>query len=185
MESALKKVKIKVSVLFSSREVLVLFSPGKTLGTYTNSRLSQTALTDAVTSLNRDIRELRLIGVKPYYFNYLAPLEIYYVQKPYHCRLPLPCDVSQSNIATKSFPVTIFDIRGNENLFTLESSGFSFLEIPVSISNWTDDTVLWEYLPLMSRWLKSYFDSKIVMIYTYNVSAQNLDVVVIGITDTL
>jgi hypothetical protein len=132
---------------------------------------SQIAPTYSVTSLDNKIRDLKLIGVTPQSFNYLAPLGIYCHQKPYHSRLPFPYGVSGSNIATKSFPVTIFDIRGNEDLFTLEHSGFRFLDLPVNISNWTDDTVVSEYLPLMSTWLKSYFESKKVLIYNYSVCA--------------
>jgi hypothetical protein len=102
-------------------------------------------------------------------FLYLAPLELYRTQKPYRSRLPYGGNLRRTNIIERGYQVEVRNVRGYEHLFTLESSGFQFVPLPTTISNWTDDNVRSKYLPDLSRWLKEYFRCQEVFIYAYNV----------------
>lgn len=133
-------------------------------------------------SWSNETRDINPNGIRPKFtctengkhlLNYLAPLELYLEQKPYHCRLPLIDGLKRSNLAMQSYPVTIEDISGKEDNFTLERSGFQFLKFPVEISSWSDSVVVTEYIPAISSWLKEYFQSERALVYSYNVSAKS------------
>lgn len=145
-----------------------LQEPNLTTVAKTMSTISPTSTLCLFLDLNT-ILNMQLARIYPSSFNYLAPLQIYSSEKPYHSRIPFPDNVKRTNIEVQSYDITIFDIRGKENLFTLEQSGFRYLHLPTNISHWTDQIVLSEYLPFISNWLKIYFDSRRVLVYTYNV----------------
>ena len=107
-------------------------------------------------------------------FLYLAPLKLYSFQKPYRSRLPHGSGLRRTNIIECRYQVEVRDVRGYEHLFTLDKSGFQFVQFPTTTSNWTEENVLAEYLPELPNWLKTYFGSKEVLIYAYNVCYANL-----------
>jgi hypothetical protein len=111
----------------------------------------------------------RLPKIKVESFLYLAPLQLYHTQKPYRSRLPHGSSMRRTNIVERGYPVEVRDIRGHENLFALDKSGFEFIPLPTKTSNWTDDNVRSEYLPDLSKWMKDYFSCEKVFIYAYNV----------------
>ena len=121
-------------------------------------------------NLDEQFSRLQLVGVAPKTFNYLAPLELYLYQKPYLSRLPCLENLKRTNIIGESYSVTIYNVCGNEDFFTLEESGFQFLRLPAQIVSWTDHAVRSDYLPMLSRWLKDFFSCDRVLIYAYNVS---------------
>ncbi len=75
-----------------------------------------------------------------------------------------------SNLVTKHYPVSIYDVSGNEELFTLAKSGFEFTKCPVPMREWTDRFMTEEYNPKLENWLKEYLNCESVFIYSYNVS---------------
>lgn len=65
--------------------------------------------------------------------------------------------------------MTIFDVSGHEDSFTLEKSGFQFLPLQFHASTWTDQSVQSEYIPMLSKWLKGHFACDEVFVYAFNV----------------
>ncbi|MCJ1310480.1 hypothetical protein MMC25_004144 [Agyrium rufum] len=118
--------------------------------------------------LQAEICDRRLPLVKVESFNYLAPLKLYQTQKPYLSRLPYAEDLKRSNIVAKSYPVNIYNIRGNEDLFSLDDSGFEFRSIPFQLNHWSDAGLQKEYIPFLTQWLKKHFQTERVLIYAYN-----------------
>lgn len=78
-------------------------------------------------------------------FNFVAPNELYEVEKPfkfgYRIRDKIP-NARQTNVELDKRNVTVKDIRGRENEFVLEESGFEILrhttQVPLSAINETD-----------------------------------------------
>jgi hypothetical protein len=102
---------------------------------------------------------------------HLAPLQLYQRVKPYKCHLPTSLfpNFQMTNLLTKPYSVTIFNIAGFEHLFTLAQSGFEFARFPVNVQQWTDQTVKAIYLPTLAQWLKKRYGALDVHFYTYNV----------------
>jgi hypothetical protein len=100
---------------------------------------------------------------------YLAPLKLYDTQKPYLSKLPCGTQLRRTNVVERSYQVEIRNICGKESLFKLDEAGFQFMQFPIKISDWTDESVQSEYLPDLSAWLKEYFSCERVFIYNYNV----------------
>jgi hypothetical protein len=123
-------------------------------------------------SLDTQIKQLQLTGVAPESFSYLAPLELYRYEKPYLSRLPCLNGLKRTNIASQNYPVTVFDVSGHEELFTLSESGFQFSKFPVQINSWTDSSVCSTYMPMLSEWLKQQLNCERVFLYAYNVSCR-------------
>jgi hypothetical protein len=109
-------------------------------------------------------------SVKPDGFNYLAPLAIYQSEKPYLSRLPSLPGFARTNILGQRQPTQVFDVSGNEHLFTLDGSGFEFVKFPNPLEDWTDSVVCETYIPSLACWLKTYLNCSEVVIYAYNVS---------------
>jgi hypothetical protein len=105
----------------------------------------------------------------PASFHYLSPLKLYSHQKPYLSRLPFLKGLKRTNIVGQSYPMTIFDVSGHEDSFTLEKSGFQFLPLQFHASTWTDQSVQSEYIPMLSKWLKGHFACDEVFVYAFNV----------------
>jgi hypothetical protein len=80
----------------------------------------------------------------------------------------------RTNIVGRSHTVQIHEVSGNEQLFTLDQSGFEFTQFPVRIQDWTDSTVREAYIPKLADWLREYLKCARVYIYAYNVSCQSI-----------
>ncbi len=126
-------------------------------------------------NLDEQLSRLQLVRVAPKTFNYLAPIDLYIYQKPYLSRLPCLDNLKRTNIVGQSYSVTVHNICGNEDLFTLEESGFQFLKLPAQMVSWTDHSVRSMYLPMLSVWLKEFFSCDRVLVYAYNVSSRVAD----------
>ncbi|KAF2679859.1 hypothetical protein K458DRAFT_313252 [Lentithecium fluviatile CBS 122367] len=126
---------------------------------------------DIASLLDEKIQEWGMRSVKARSFNYLAPLHLYAAEKPFHSRLPFLDGLRRTNIIGQAYDsIPVHDISGHESKFTLPESGFEFCRVPVPIFNWDVGVVRDTYLPLMEAWLKDRFKSRMVHIYTYNVS---------------
>jgi len=125
-------------------------------------------------SLDTQLKQSQLAGVVPESFCYLAPLALYHYEKPYLSRLPCLNGLKRTNIASQNYPVTVFDVSGHEELFTLSESGFQFSKFPVQINSWTDSSVCSTYMPMLSKWLKQQLNCQRVFLYAYNVSCGRL-----------
>jgi len=122
-------------------------------------------------SLANKIKQLKLVWVVPDEFNYLAPYKRYATEKPFHSRLPFLGGLRRTNITGRAYHnVPVFDVKGHEEHFQLQESGFEFRDIPTSVVDWNDTAVRGVYLPEMARWLQAHFHSKTVFVYAYNVS---------------
>lgn len=119
--------------------------------------------------LDADIHSRQLPFVDVADFNYLAPLELYKTQKPYLSRLPFVPELKRSSIVGKGYPVRIHNVRGNEDMLTLDGSGFEYHNAPFHLDTWTDDNVQSEYIPYLKNWLQEYFECDKMFIYAYNV----------------
>lgn len=73
------------------------------------------------------------------------------------------------NLMSKSYRVSITNISGHEARFSLPVSGFEFAKCPITVSDWTDKNVSFEYLPRLAKWLKQRFGCRDVFCYAYNV----------------
>ncbi len=102
--------------------------------------------------------------------NYLTPLDIYHLERPYLSRLPFIDELKRSNVVIQNHSVKMFDVSGHEDLFNLEDSGFEFTKAPVAMDSWTDSTVCSDYLPKLAEWLQEHLNCLRVFIYAYNVS---------------
>ncbi len=123
----------------------------------------------STSNLDEEFRCLNLPSVDAD-LNYLAPLDIYHLEKPYHSRLPFINELKRSNMIVESHPAKMFDISGHEDLFSLEESGFEFTKAPVAMDSWTDSTVCSDYLPKLAKWLQEHLNCWKVFVYAYNVS---------------
>jgi hypothetical protein len=124
----------------------------------------------AASYLDRIIRETSARAVVPKTFHYLAPSRMERSEKLYHSRLSFLDGLPRTNVVSQAYDmVNIYDVTGLERHFTLPLSGFQFQSIPVPIVDWDAQSARNVYLPFMEAWLKDYFGSKFVYIYTYNV----------------
>jgi hypothetical protein len=121
--------------------------------------------------LDEQFRNLILPKVFPKSFNHLAPLELYQKEKPYKCQLPEACfpGLKMHNLVSQSYHVGIADVTGHEDMFSLAISGFEFATCPISIEEWSDDSVSAQYLPGLAQWLKQCTGCRDVFCYAYNV----------------
>lgn len=121
--------------------------------------------------LDKNIHEWCLKAVTPEAFHYLASNQTDGVEKLYHSRLAFLDGVPRTNVVGQAYDtVKIHDVTGSEDKFNLSDSGFQFQAIPVPITTWDTHAARETYLPFMESWMKDYFSSKDVYIYTYNVS---------------
>lgn len=120
-------------------------------------------------ALDDTLQDRWMPSVQPDTFNYLAPLEEYCFEKPYKLQIPCIDGFQRTNLVTRSHPVTIFDLTGNEDMFTLADSGFHFTKCPIPMEEWTEASVSSTYLPSLVEWLQDYLDCEAVLIYAYNV----------------
>jgi hypothetical protein len=102
-------------------------------------------------------------------FKYLAPLELYKIEKPFFSQLPCGTQLQRTNLVESNHHVEIHDICGKESLLKLDEAGFQFMQLPTRVSEWTDESVQAEYLPELSASLKEFFSCEKVFIYNYNV----------------
>lgn len=153
--------------------LVLMFRVGKT-NPLNESKKSDAAVSSPseVQEIIKSIDEMDLRKVIPKEFNYLAPLDLYDSEKPYHSRLPFLNGLKRTNIVAQSYDsVVIHDINGMEEFFRLDCSGFQFQRIPPDkLSDLTNESVQQEYLPFLESWLKNQYSCTKILIYTYNVS---------------
>jgi hypothetical protein len=113
-------------------------------------------------------RQMRIS--EPTVFNYLAPLKKYHVEKPYLSRLPFLPGFARTNIVGQSRSIPFHEVSGNEDLFTLDMSGFEFAHFPILLDEWTDAAIQATYIPALKRWLKRQLNCSETHVYAYNVS---------------
>lgn len=113
--------------------------------------------------------------MEPDLFKYLASLEYYLFQKPYKCQIPCFGKLKKTNVVTCNFAVKIYEVSGNEHLFTLAQSGFTFAKCPIQLKersgSGSGSYMEKEYILEMENWLRQHFDAERVLIYACNVSA--------------
>ncbi|KAK0736476.1 hypothetical protein B0T21DRAFT_180925 [Apiosordaria backusii] len=120
--------------------------------------------------LDRQLERLGLPAVTPNSFNHLAPLPLYQREKPYKCQLPekLFKEHKMHNLVATNHPVSINDISGHEDIFSLAVSGFEFAKCPIEVAEWSDERVSDTYLPNLVEWLKERLGCQDVFCYAYN-----------------
>ncbi|KAF2110836.1 hypothetical protein BDV96DRAFT_650453 [Lophiotrema nucula] len=119
--------------------------------------------------LDRAIKDWGLIAVTPRTFHYLASHAMYVMEKPFHSRLPFLNGLRRTNVIGQAYEnVLVHDVTGFEEKFSLSESGFQFLRVPTTITDWNAETVRQTYLSMMEGWLKEFFGSDLVRIYTHN-----------------
>lgn len=63
----------------------------------------------------------------------------YNTEKPYYSNVPFTeTDAPSTNVVSKKSRVTLHDIRGNENLFSLDVHGFELIRHPLGFDQWQD-----------------------------------------------
>jgi hypothetical protein len=102
-------------------------------------------------------------------FHYLAPLKRYSQEKPYLSRLPFLPIMKRTNISRLQCPLTVYNLSGHENLFTLDVSGFEFRKMPFKATLWSDRVAIDSYVPAVKSWLLDIFGGSVVYIYAFNV----------------
>lgn len=125
----------------------------------------------ASTTLDQQIKAMRLSSVVPLSFHYAALLPSYGCEKPYLSRLPCLTGLKRTNIAASKHGVQIFDLSGHEAAFRLDESGFEFAKSPIIMAEWTTSSVLEQYLPSMREWVKEHIRCADAFVYAYNVRA--------------
>lgn len=122
-------------------------------------------------ALDDEFRGLNLPTVEPEAFHHLAPQALYQSDKPYKCQLPKDCfpGFKMHNLLSKSYRVSIADIAGHEDRFSLAVSGFEFAKCPIAVQSWSDANVSSVYLPGLVSWLKERLGRRDVFCYAYNV----------------
>ncbi|KAK4153512.1 hypothetical protein C8A00DRAFT_43574 [Chaetomidium leptoderma] len=76
------------------------------------------------------------------------------------------------NLVSNSYRVSIAEITGHEDLFSLAVSGFEFAKCPITVGAWSDDCVSSEYLPGLVGWLKQRLGCRDVFCYAYNATCE-------------
>ena len=115
--------------------------------------------------------ELQLPSVSPAEFNYLRPLPLYDIARPY--RLQFPHDLipmPSTNVSTQSYPVQIYNMAGHEDRFQLDVSGFQFFKCPVDVGDWNDRSITESYLPALVDWVVPLLGGTSGLVYSFNVS---------------
>ncbi|KAI8652086.1 hypothetical protein NCS56_01425400 [Fusarium sp. Ph1] len=63
----------------------------------------------------------------------------YKTEKPYYSNVPFTeTDAPSTNVVSKKSCVTLHDIRGNENIFSLDVHGFELIKHPLDFDQWQD-----------------------------------------------
>lgn len=64
------------------------------------------------------------------------------------------------------------NVRGHEDLFTLDKSGFEFQPMLFHMDEWNDAALQANYIPFLEQWLRNRFECERLLIYAYNVCCQ-------------
>ncbi|KIW17802.1 hypothetical protein PV08_04997 [Exophiala spinifera] len=147
------------------RSLLMKVEAGSCRKRFTSTTMVTRAPT---TDFSDDQVTLDLPGVQGATITYLAPLELYKTQKPYFSQLPCGTTLARTNLVESDHAVEVCEIGGREDAFDLDETGFRFMHLPTDVSEWTDESVQSQYLPVISAWLKEYFKCDKVFIYNYN-----------------
>lgn len=124
-------------------------------------------------ALDETVERLKLPAIKSVLFHYLAPLERYRTEKLYRYQMPCMDGFKTTNLVTRLQSVTIFEVSGNEHIFTLAQSGFEFAKSPIPMEAWTESSVCADYIPRLIGWLKKHLHCERVYAYCYRVSCPN------------
>ncbi|KAI8711524.1 hypothetical protein NCS52_01416200 [Fusarium sp. LHS14.1] len=81
----------------------------------------------------------------------------YKTEKPYYSNVPFTeTDAPSTNVVSKKSRVTLHDIRGNENLFNLDTHGFELIKYASGFDQWQDGhKVVQEVYPRIVNLLKA------------------------------
>ncbi len=146
-------------------------APAQQAGATRPQPTSDTGRERRTEDLDAEIAALGLQFVAPQQLNYLSDDRLYDVAKPFHTRLPFLGEIRRSNIISQGHAgIRIHDVRGYEDQFTINGSGFQYLRIPTTVTNWTKEVTESHYLPEMEKWMKGFFNADKVHIYAYTVS---------------
>lgn len=94
-------------------------------------------------------------------------------EKPYVSKIPPPySDQPQINFGGVYRQVVLTDIRGLENLFSLDESGFEFTNHAWSISGLVTGHDINGYIHEMSDWLLAYLGCSEVLVFDYTIRSE-------------
>jgi len=133
------------------------------------------ARTEERQELDEKVERLKLPATKPVLFHYLAPLELYRTEKLYRYQMPCMDGFKATNLVTRVQSVTIFEVSGNEHIFTLAQSGFEFAKCPIPMEVWTESSVCANYIPRLVGWLKQHLHCDRVYAYCYRLRTHSHD----------
>lgn len=110
---------------------------------------------------------------------FIKPLEIWKTVKPYSVAFPLSHfpGLSSSNVEFEDYRISINDIRGEHDKFSLEKHGFevAYQPLPVNRDFFTDETrIEKEYRPLMRDFLQKKLNARKVTIFEHKVGIAHL-----------
>ena len=108
-------------------------------------------------------------------FEFLQWQKSYEQQKPYEVFLPLASfstnsKIPRSNLIFERRIVPVQDVRGQQDMFNLDTHGFQVVKSPTTVKNLKDRTVVIEqYVPEMERLLQRKLgDGKQVRTYCFD-----------------
>lgn len=99
--------------------------------------------------------------------------DLYQSEKPFYSNVPFTKspDARSSNVQSVSRNVKIADIRGSEDLFSLDIHGFQLIKNNTRFDNWKDgERVVADHYPEVEALLKQELHADEVIIYDHTVS---------------
>ena len=106
-------------------------------------------------------------------FYYLKDIPKYKSQKPYYYASELLPEQEKfrSNIERAPYAGTITDVRGCEDLISLDFHGFTVSKLPSQVSNTNlkDEQACEKFLLAVAEWMKEFMDAELVLCYEYRV----------------
>ena len=105
--------------------------------------------------------------------HYLKDLALYHTEKPYYysSHLPPGQDHLRTNITREPRTVEFIDLRGREDVFSLDDHGFAFAKSPPGVKpgDLEEQEARDTYLRSLSAMVKDSTNSEIVVCYDYTV----------------
>lgn len=140
----------------------------------------------AISRMDSDEKGPRLSSRTTSSIEFLRDLERYSFEKPYMCNIPFPNvpEAKQHNISMHTQSnIPVYDVRGHERDFTLNSHGFELKDTltvpsePTDLLN--DEWVQQSYYPMVKDFLLHELEAETVLVYDHVVRTSS--VVEIGI----
>lgn len=106
-------------------------------------------------------------------FEFLQWQKSYEQQKPYEVFLPLSSfsknsKIPRSNLIFERRIIPVQDIRGQQDMFNLDTHGFQVVKSPTTVKNLKDrNTVIEQYVPEMEGFLQRNLDDGDKQVRTY------------------